>query len=51
MAEDIQRNEQGEIMVLGHTPWPGYRTAFYVVFALGILYLMLAFGGLFSGGH
>ena len=52
MAEDIQRNEQGEIVVLAHSPWPGYRTAFYLVFALGNLYLLLAFSGLFSsGGH
>lgn len=52
MGDEIQKNEQGEIIVLGHNPWPGYRKAFYVVFALGLLYLMLAFGGLFSpGGH
>lgn len=52
MADDIQRNEQGDVMVLGHTPWPGYRKAFYIVFALGTLYLMLAFAGVFSaGGH
>lgn len=52
MAEDIQKNKDGEIMVLGHSPWPGYRTAFYVVFVLGNLYLLLAFSGLFSsGGH
>jgi hypothetical protein len=52
MADDIRRNEQGEIVVLGHSPWPGYRKIFYVVFALGNLYLLLAFSGLFSsGGH
>ena len=52
MAEDIQRNEQGEIIVLAHAPWPGYRKAFYLVFALGNFYLLLAFSGLFSfGGH
>ncbi len=52
MAEDIQRNEKGEIIVLGHSPWPGYRKAFYIAFALGILYLLLAFCGLLSlGGH
>ncbi len=52
MADDIQKNEHGEIMFLGHSPWPGYRRAFYVVFALGTIYLLLAFSGLFSpGGH
>lgn len=52
MAEDIQKNAQGEIMVLGHAPWPGYRKAFYVMFLLGNLYLLLAFTGLLSpGGH
>ena len=52
MADDIQRNEQGEVIVLGHSPWPGYRKAFYIVFALGTFYLLLAFAGVFSaGGH
>ena len=48
--EEIERNEQGEIKVLGHAPWPGYRKAFYIVFAAGILYLILAFSGILSGG-
>lgn len=51
MGDEIQRNEKGEITVLGHNPWPGYRKAFYVAFVLGIGYLVLAFGGLFGGGH
>lgn len=52
MADDIERNAQGEIVVLGHSPWPGYRKAFYIVFLIGIAYLVLAFSGLFSsGGH
>ena len=52
MADEITRNAEGEIVVLGHAPWPGYRTAFYVVFVLGNLYLLLAFSGLFAtGGH
>lgn len=50
MAEETTRNSQGEIVMLGHTPWPGYRKAFYVVFALGNLYLLLVFSGLFSSG-
>ncbi|MFU8818634.1 MAG: hypothetical protein ACNA74_02790 [Desulfurivibrio sp.] len=33
--------EQGEeLMVLQHEAVPGYRTAFYVVFAIGLLYLL-----------
>lgn len=52
MAEDIQKNEHGEMVILAHSPWPGYRKAFYVVFALGNLYLLLSFSGLLSsGGH
>ncbi len=52
MAEDIQKNEQAEIIVLAQSPWPGYRVAFYLVFVLGTLYLLLAFSGLLSsGGH
>jgi hypothetical protein len=52
MADNCVKNEAGEIMVLGHSPWPGYRKAFYIVFALGIFYLVLAFAGLLSsGGH
>lgn len=52
MADEIQKNEQGEIIVLGHSPWPGYRKAFLIAFVLGIFYLILAFSGLLSsGGH
>ena len=48
MGDGIERNEAGEITVLGHKPWPGYRKAFYIAFAVGIGYLLLAFGGLFG---
>ncbi len=53
MSDTIKKNEQGEIVELGHDPWPGYRTAFNIVFALGIFYLILAFCGVLShgGGH
>lgn len=51
-GETILRNAEGEVIVLGHKPWPGYRKAFYVAFILGWLYLFLAFAGVFShGGH
>lgn len=28
-----------EIMVLSHTPWPGYKRAFLIVFGLSCIYL------------
>ena len=36
--------EQPEKMILEHKPVPGYRRAFYIVLAVGILYLVLIFG-------
>lgn len=52
MADMIKKNDAGEILYLGHAPWPGYRKAFYIVFGLGMLYLALAFSGIISpGGH
>lgn len=50
MSEGIKRNEQGEIIELGHEPWPGYRKAFYIVFSAGIFYLLLAFTGIITSG-
>ncbi len=50
MSENIQRNENGEIVVLGHSPWPGYRLALYLVFTAAALYLLLSFCGFFSSG-
>jgi hypothetical protein len=35
--------EQAEKMILRHKPVPGYRRAFYLVLALGIIYLMVIF--------
>ncbi|MCL7488267.1 MAG: hypothetical protein M8357_08870 [Desulfobulbaceae bacterium] len=34
-----EKNEQGEIMVLGHSPWPGYKKAFLLIFGIACLYL------------
>jgi hypothetical protein len=34
-----EKNEQGEIMVLGHSPWPGYKKAFLLIFGSACLYL------------
>ncbi len=32
-----------EIMELGHKPVPGYRTAFYIIFGLSLIYLAVIF--------
>ena len=32
-----------EIMVLGHEPVPGYRPAFYIIFAISLIYLTIIF--------
>lgn len=36
--------EQAEKMILEHKPVPGYRRAFYLVLAVGIIYLVVIFG-------
>ena len=36
-------NENKENMELKHDPVPGYRTVFYIVFGIGLLYLGLLF--------
>ena len=36
--------EHEEKMILEHTPVPGYRWAFYIIMAVGIIYLMVIFG-------
>jgi hypothetical protein len=41
--EEKQKEEKREIMELSHEPVPGYRTAFYIVFLLGVLYLAIIF--------
>ena len=33
-----------EKMILEHKPVPGYRGAFYVALAVGIIYLVIVFG-------
>lgn len=35
----------GEKRILSHEPVPGYRTAFYVTVAAGMVYLLLSFAG------
>jgi len=34
-------NEEKEKMELGHEPVPGYKTAFFIIITLGVLYLAL----------
>lgn len=41
--KDEHRNADGELMELKHDPVPGYRTAFYIAFAVGMLYLAVLF--------
>lgn len=36
--------EQQEKMILEHQPVPGYRKAFYIVMAVGVIYLVVVFG-------
>ena len=36
--------EHVEKMILEHKPVPGYRMAFYIILAVGIIYLMVIFG-------
>lgn len=35
--------EQEERMILAHEPVPGYRTAFYIALAVGVIYLVVVF--------
>ena len=36
--------EHAEKMILEHKPMPGYRRAFYIVLAVGVIYLVVIFG-------
>lgn len=36
--------EQQEKMILEHRPVPGYRKAFYIIMAVGVIYLAIIFG-------
>ena len=33
-----------EKMILSHKPAPGYRMAFYIAVAVGVIYLVIVFG-------
>ncbi len=35
--------EKQEKMILSHKPLPGYRTAFYIALAVGVIYLAILF--------
>ena len=40
----MKMNEENkEIMELGHDPVPGYRPAFYIIFAISLIYLAIIF--------
>ncbi len=56
MEDDaIKKNEKGEIIVLGHSAWPGYKLAFKVTFSLFCIYLgvilYFSFQHMPAGGH
>lgn len=36
--------KEQEKMILTHKPVPGYRTAFYIAVAVGVIYLVIVFG-------
>lgn len=36
-----------EKMILSHKPVPGYRMAFYIAVAVGVIYLVIVFGKAF----
>lgn len=36
---EMEKNEKGEIMVLGHDAWPGFKKAFGVIFVVSCIYL------------
>lgn len=35
--------EKQEKMILSHKPVPGYRSAFYITLAVGVIYLVIVF--------
>ena len=37
------KEKDEEIMELGHDPVPGYRPAFYIIFAIAFIYLVVIF--------
>jgi len=37
------KEKDEEIMELGHDPVPGYRPAFYIIFAISFIYLAVIF--------
>jgi len=45
MNEDSKTTPKGEQKILSHEPVPGYRTAFYITVAAGLIWLLLAFTG------
>jgi hypothetical protein len=49
-----EKNDKGEILVLGHNVWPGFKTAFLIIFGGACLYLtVILYNALqhLPGGH
>ncbi|HKL49100.1 MAG TPA: hypothetical protein VJ882_05545 [Desulfuromonadales bacterium] len=40
---DVVKKKDDEKKVLSHEPEPGYRTAFWIIFSLSVLYLAIIF--------
>lgn len=36
-------SDKQEKMILSHEPVPGYRAAFYIALAIGVMYLVIVF--------
>lgn len=51
MSDAIKKNEEGEIIVLGHDPVEPYPMVFKVVFIAGLVYLLVILILGASGGH
>ena len=39
----MRMEHKKEKMILSHKPVPGYRTAFYITLAIGVVYLVIVF--------
>ncbi len=45
---DVVKKKDGVKKILAHEPVPGYRTAFWIIFGLSVLYLAVIF---FNSAH
>lgn len=50
MSHSHANKKPDEIQELKHDAWPGFRSAFYLVFGVGLFWLFYIFST-YSGGH